>query len=78
MEVMNAVDMVLKYIALPIVGFVWMLHGMVTKQQTQIEVMKAQAGSTKEAHDREFKEMRENFKRVFEKLDNIEQSLRSR
>jgi hypothetical protein len=32
--------------------------------------------ANKEAHDREFKEMRASFNRVFEKLDGIEQALR--
>jgi hypothetical protein len=32
--------------------------------------------ATKQAHDREFREVRENFKRIFEKLDTIELALR--
>ena len=53
-----------------------MLYTKVQAHHTDIEVLKAQAAGTKEAHDREFKEMRENFKRVFEKLDGIEEALR--
>jgi hypothetical protein len=73
---MDALDMILKYIVLPVAGFVWMLFTRQQSHHTDIEVLKAQAASTKEAHDREFKEMRENFKRVFEKLDGIEEALR--
>ena len=68
--------MILKYIVLPVGGFVWMLFSRQQSHHTDIEVLKAQAASTKEAHDREFKEVRENFKRVFEKLDGIEEALR--
>lgn len=73
---MEALDMVLKYIVLPVVGFVWMLYTKVQSHHTDIEVLKAQVNATKEAHDREFKEVRESFKRVFEKLDGIEEALR--
>lgn len=73
---MDALDMILKYIILPVGGFVWMLFSRQQAHHTDIEVLKAQATATKEAHDREFKEVRENFKRVFEKLDGIEEALR--
>ena len=73
---MEALDMLLKYVVLPVGGFVWMLHQKIQSHHTDIEVLKAQASATKEAHDREFKEMRDNFKRVFEKLDGIEEALR--
>jgi hypothetical protein len=73
---MDAFDMILKYIILPVFGFVWMLFTRQQSHHTDIEVLKAQASANKEAHDREFKEVRENFKRVFEKLDGIEEALR--
>ena len=73
---MDALDMILKYIVLPVGVFVWMLFTRQQSHHTDIEVLKAQAAATKEAHDREFKEVRENFKRVFEKLDGIEEALR--
>ena len=73
---MEALDMVLKYIILPVGGFVWMMHQKMQAHHTDIEVLKAQASATKEAHEREFKEMRDNFRRVFEKLDGIEEALR--
>ena len=71
-----AFEIILNYIVLPVGGFVWMLYTKVQSHYTDIEVLKAQANATKEAHDREFKEVRENFKRVFEKLDGIEEALR--
>ena len=73
---MDALDMILKYIVLPVGGFVWMLFTRQQAHHTDIEVLKAQAASTKEAHDRELKAMNKNFERVFEKLDAIEESLR--
>ena len=73
---MEALDMILKYIVLPVGGFVWMLFSRQQSHHTDIEVLKAQVNATKEAHDREFREVRESFKRVFEKLDGIEEALR--
>lgn len=73
---MDTFDLFLKYVVLPVCAFVWMIHTKVNNHHTEIEVLKAQHEATKIAHDREFKEMRENFKRVFEKLDGIEEALR--
>lgn len=73
---MEALDLFLKYIVLPVGAFVWMIHSKINNHHTEIEVLKAQVEATKVAHDREFKEVRENFKRVFEKLDGIEEALR--
>ena len=73
---MDTIDLVLKYVVVPVGAFVWMIHTKMQLHHTDIEVLKATSAATKEAHDREFKELRENFKRVFEKLDGIEEALR--
>jgi chaperonin cofactor prefoldin len=39
-------------------------------------VLKAEAAANKQAHDREFKQLQDNFKAVFTKLDTIEMALR--
>jgi hypothetical protein len=65
-----------QWVVLPVAGFVWLLHKNQQQHQTDIAVLKAVHEANKEAHDREFKEMRESFKAVFAKLDNIEQALR--
>jgi F0F1-type ATP synthase membrane subunit b/b' len=73
---MDALSLILQYVVLPIGAFVWMLHNKINKQTTDIEVIKAQVAATKESHDREIKEVRSMFQRVFEKLDKIEENLR--
>ncbi len=73
---MEALDLIMKYVIVPVAAFVWMLYQKIQSHHTDLEVLKAQASANKEAHDREFKEMRDNFKRVFEKLDGIEGALR--
>jgi hypothetical protein len=68
---------VVQWVIVPVVGFVWLMYKTQQQHQTDIAVLKAVHEANKEAHDREFKEMRESFKAVFAKLDNIEQALRS-
>ena len=73
---METLDLLLKYIVVPVGAFVWMIHTKINSHHTEIEVLKAQVEATRIAHDREFKEVRENFKRMFDKLDGIEEALR--
>jgi len=73
---METIDLFLKYVVVPVVAFVWMIHNKINAHHTEIEVLKTQVEATKAAHDREFKEVRSNFARVFEKLDGIEEALR--
>lgn len=73
---MDILDTIMNWVVAPIAAFVWLLHNKTQANSTDIEVIKATTTANKEAHDREFKEMRENFKRVFEKLDGIEAALR--
>lgn len=70
------VDFALKWVVAPLLGFVWYLHRVVQVQSTDIAVLKAVLHANKEAHDREFKEVKANFKAVMDKLDSIEQHLR--
>lgn len=67
---------IIQWVVIPIAGFVWFLHKTQQDHSTKLAVLEAVHEANKVAHDREFKEMRENFKAVFAKLDNIEQALR--
>jgi hypothetical protein len=73
MEILNVI---MQWIVAPLAAFVWVLHSRVGKHDTDIAVIKATTSANKEAHDREFKEMKSSFAKVMEKLDNIEQHLR--
>ena len=57
---------------------IWMLYNKVNDNEKDIAVIKAQHASSSLHHDREMKEMRDTIKAIFNKLDNIEQSLRNR
>lgn len=73
MEVLNSV---MQWVIAPVAAFVWIIFRTQQDHATEIAVIKAQMTATKEAHDREFKEVKESFKAVLDKLDNIEQHLR--
>jgi hypothetical protein len=73
---MDVVRIVIQWGVVPLVGFVFLIYRGQQNHQTEIAVMKAVQLANKEAHDREFKEMRKSFDQVFTKLDTIEQALR--
>ena len=73
MDVLNAI---MNWIVAPVTGFVVYLYTKVQHSETEIAVLKATAAANKEAHDREFKEMKSSFDKVLTKLDNIESHLR--
>lgn len=73
---MEMIDLVMKWLVAPLAGFVWLIFRGQQTQQTDIAVLKATTSANKEAHDREYKQLQDNFKAVFTKLDNIEQALR--
>jgi hypothetical protein len=73
---MDVLNTFMQWIVAPVAAFVWFLHTKIQTNTTDIAVIKAQTAATKEAHDREFKEMKTSFSKVLEKLDSIEQHLR--
>ncbi len=76
MDAIEFLKVLMQWVVVPVAGFVWLMHKTQQDHATQLAVLKAVHDANKEAHDREFKEMRESFKAVFAKLDNIEQALR--
>jgi hypothetical protein len=73
---MEVIDTIMQWIVAPVAGFVFLIYRTQQDHATRLAVLSAVHEANKEAYDREFKEMRENFKTVMSKLDNIEQALR--
>lgn len=73
---MDLLNTIMQWVVAPVAAFVVWLHSRVQIHATDIAVIKAVQAANKEAHDREFKEMKANFVQVIEKLDNIEAHLR--
>ncbi len=76
LDVMRVADVLLKWLVAPMAGVLWMLHRTQQDHRTDLAVLKAEAAANKQAHDREFKELRDSFKAVMSKLDSIEEALR--
>lgn len=74
---MDVINTIMQWIVAPVAAFVWLLHVKTQSNTTDIAVIKATTAATKEASDREFKEVKDSFKAVLDKLDNIEQHLRT-
>jgi len=74
--VLNVIDSVLQWIIAPIAGFVWLNYTKLQKHDTAIAVLQAATATSKEAHDREIKEIRETSRAIMAKLDSIEEALR--
>jgi hypothetical protein len=75
---LEMINIVMQWLVAPIIAAVWMLYNKANKNETDIAVLKAMYDSSAVHHDREMKEMRDTIKAIFNKLDNIEQSLRNR
>lgn len=73
---MDVLEAVMKWIVAPVAAFVFLQYRTQQVHGTDIAVLKAEAAANKQAHDREFKNLQDNFKAVFAKLDTIEMALR--
>jgi hypothetical protein len=75
-NIFEVLKSLVQWVVIPVGGFVWLMYRTQQDHATKLAVLQAVYETNKEAHDREFKEMRENFKAVFAKLESIEQALR--
>ena len=73
---MDVLNSIMQWVIAPVAAFVWVIFRTQQTHATDIAVLKATQQANKEAHDREFKEMRGSFKAVLDKLESIEQHLR--
>jgi hypothetical protein len=72
-EVLNTV---MQWVVAPVAAIVFLIYRTQQQHATEIAVIKATQAANKEAHDREFKEVKQSFTKVLDKLDNIENHLR--
>lgn len=73
---MDILNTIIQWVVAPVAAFVIWLHSRVQDHSTEIAVIKATQAANKEAHDREFKEMKASFAKVLDKLDDIQTHLR--
>lgn len=75
MNYLELAKILLQFAVVPIMAFVWMHYKMSQGHAVEIAVIKTEFSLTKENHDREFKEVKEAFKSVMSKLDEIQKAL---
>ena len=73
---MDVLNTVMQWVVAPVSAFVFLMYRTQQQHATAIAVIQATQAANKEAHDREFKEMKTSFTKVLDKLDNIENHLR--
>lgn len=76
MPALDFVNTVMQWIVAPVAAFVWLNYMQLQQHKTDIAVLKANALSLQNAHDREMKEIRETTRAIMAKLDSIEEALR--
>lgn len=77
-NILELAKLLLQFAVLPMIAFVWMHYKMTQNHEKQIAVIQSEHALVKENHDREFKEVRESFKRIFEKLDEIQKDMQKK
>ena len=75
-NMLDIIKAVLQFAVLPLAGAMWAHYSMTQRHEKDIAVMKSEHALVKENHDREFKEVKEGFKTVLLKLDEIQKELR--
>ena len=73
---LDMIKVILQFAVLPLAGFMWAHYKMTQQHEKEIAVIKSEHALVKENHDREFKEVKEGFKSVLQKLDEIQKELR--
>jgi hypothetical protein len=77
-DLMDIVKLILQFAVLPLAGFMWAHYGMTQRHEKEIAVIKSEHALVKENHDREFKDVKDSFKAVLLKLDEIQKELLKR
>jgi hypothetical protein len=78
MDIMELAKLLLQFAVVPIIAFIWMHYKMTQIHEKQIAVMQSEHALVKESHDREFKEVKEAFKSVLSKLDEIQKEMQKK
>jgi len=75
-QTLRVLNAIMQWIIMPIAAFVWVIYRQQQRHDTAIAVLQAQTETSRTAHDREIKEIRETTRAIMVKLDSIEEALR--
>ena len=66
---MEMLETMLRWIVMPIAGFVWLMFMRQQDHTTQIAVLKRETEMARQSHDREIKDIKDKLDKILEKLD---------
>ena len=66
---MEVLEAVLRWVVMPIGGFVWLMFMRQQDHTTQIAVLKRETEMSRQNHDREIKDIKDKLDKILEKLD---------
>lgn len=75
-ETLALLSALMQWVVMPVAAFVWIIYRQQQEHNTAIAVLQAETASSRLAHDREIKEIRETSRAIMAKLDSIEEALR--
>jgi len=67
---MDVLDTILRWVVMPIAGFVWLMFMRQQDHATQIAVLKTETDMARQSHDREIKDIKDKLDKILEKLDD--------
>lgn len=73
---MEYLDPILRYVVVPIAGFVFVMYQKQQSHSVDIAVLKSELAKSQQMHDRELGEFRATLRSIMEKLNSIEEALR--
>lgn len=66
---MEMLETMLRWIVMPIGGFVWLMFMRQQDHTTQIAVLRRETEMSRQNHDREIKDIKDKLDKILEKLD---------
>lgn len=66
---MEMLETMLRWIVMPIGGFVWLMFLRQQEHTTEIAVLRRETEMSRQNHDREIKDIKDKLDKILEKLD---------
>ena len=66
---MEALDAIIRYVVIPVAGFVWLIFTRQQDHATQLAVLRTETEMSRTNHDREIKEIKDKLDKILEKLE---------
>ncbi len=67
---MDVMETVVRWIVMPVVGFVWLMFVRQQDHATQLAVLRTETDMARQSHDREIGEIKGKLDKILEKLDD--------